>query len=75
MNKRIAKKRTTKSFYQRVSLRNGLDAVIHVNRRGCAGAWTRQDDEAMQALVQAVHDMQANGQLATRAAHTRETGT
>jgi hypothetical protein len=50
-----------KNFYQRVQVDEQTEVVIHVNRRGCKGPWTKADDEAMQALVRA-----ANAQFGAR---------
>lgn len=44
-----------KNFWQKVTVDEHTQVVIHVNRRGCKGAWTKADDEAMQALVRAAH--------------------
>lgn len=42
-----------KSFYQRITLADGRDVAVHVNRRGCKGRWTKEDAAALQQLVEA----------------------
>lgn len=47
----------TKNFYQRMTLDDGTETTVHVNRRGCKGRWNKKDGEMLQALVQALHTM------------------
>ena len=61
MNKRIAKKKGHgRSFYQTIETSTG-PTVIHVNRRGCKGVWTKEDAKHLRALIEAV-----KAQYATR---------
>ena len=54
--------RKTKSFFQRVETPEG-EAFVHVNRRGCKGRWTKKDDAALHALVEAVQKMHREGKI------------
>lgn len=42
-----------KNFYTTVKLGDGRDIVVHVNRRGCTGQWTKTDQEALDAIARA----------------------
>lgn len=43
-----------RNFLATVPIADGESVVVHVNRRGCTGRWTKADDEALQAIVQAI---------------------
>lgn len=36
---------------------DGTPMPVHVNRRGCKGRWTKESDEMLRRLVDAVHRM------------------
>lgn len=42
-----------RNFLATVPIADGESVVVHVNRRGCTGRWTKADDEALQAIVRA----------------------
>lgn len=44
-----------KNFWKRIETDDGEEVVVHVNRRGCEGRWTKEDDAALTELVKAVH--------------------
>lgn len=48
-----------KNFYQRIATPHG-ETVVHVNRRGCKGPWTEADAKALEGLVAAVRQMEAD---------------
>lgn len=54
-----------KSFWQKMKREDGTEVVVHVNRRGCKGRWTKKDDAALKALVEAIKkesDLRASDQ-------------
>jgi len=54
-----------KNFYQQIETPEG-EAVVHVNRRGCKGRWTKENDVHMRTLVETVQKMYREGKLKHR---------
>jgi hypothetical protein len=58
--------RGPRNFTTAIKLADGAVAKVHVNRRGCTGRWTKQDQAAIVALTEAVHKMERDRKAALR---------